>query len=407
LTAIDPLLSLSLSCFTSPFSPSPYLFPGIDDESMTTRPAQLAPIEIPDPGEEGRMGGSGMLAFGVIAISILLSCMGDWGSRREILSVRGGHEGLAGGSRTARQPWGRSRRRRLVLADTSEWNPSFQAWQRLKVGRLTLRGGLSDEWDGDEDASSDDLPSDRRRRRGTNVDGDGIEWGGEVEIRDDKEDTSRIERELRRRDKVDVFCRKTGLNVGVAKTLLMQVRGNQKRLNLNSANSQILHLRPQVSSIQSHPKRLGVMCACCRNPTSVLTKDLVEQYNWNLERTLDIFTGVGNPQWRPGEVGFDPMKGYKLYGPKDMATDWEQVASAPRAPTLFGLEWACVHFVCLCVLAYACAYVCVCVCVLLCVSVSLCVCSCVCVRVCLSVFVCCMLTSCIPGGSGREARREV
>lgn len=105
----------------------------------------------------------------------------------------------------------------------------------------------------------------------------------------------------------------------------------------------------------------------------------MEQYNWNLERTLDIFTGVGNPQWRPGEMGFDPMKGYKLYGPKDMATDWEQVASAPRAPTLFGdsLEWACVV---LCACLFLCMYVYVCMCVFLHVCVRVCalVCLCLC-----------------------------
>ena len=198
--------------------------------------------------------------FGVIAVSILLTCIGDRGLRRETLGVRGVHEGLADGLGPARQPWSGSRRRRL--AATSEWNPSLQARNRLKVGSFTLRGGSSDEWNGDEDASSDDLALDRRRKEGTNenVDRDGIEWGGEVEIRDDMEDTSRIERELRRRDKVDVFCRKTGLNVGVAKTLLMQVRGNQKRVNLNCANSRNLHLHLRALFVQSHPQRFGVVC---------------------------------------------------------------------------------------------------------------------------------------------------
>lgn len=253
--------ALSFRPFRFPPDPPP------PSPSTSCRPQKSQEAMTLDGGKgggwkESRQMGRNAGLFGVIAVSILFSCIGDRGFRRETLGVRSGHEGLADGLGPARQQWSGGRRRRL--AATSEWNPSFQARNRLKVGSFTLRGGSSDEWNGDEDASSDDLALDRRMRTGTNVnvDRDGIEWGGEVEIRDDKEDTSRIERELRRRDKVDVFCRKTGLNVGVAKTLLMQVRGNQKRVNLNCANSRILHLHLRALFIQSHPQRFGVMCAC-------------------------------------------------------------------------------------------------------------------------------------------------
>lgn len=155
--------------------------------------------------------------LGVITFSILLSCMGDWPSAQKNQGCNGR---LVGWLRPVGQPSSGMLRR--LPAAANEWGPSFQPWHMLKVLGLHLRGG-SDEWGGDEDASSEEKPLDRRRGADKNTDRHGMKWGGEVEVQLEKDDTSRIERELRRRDKVDVFCKKTGLNIGVARTLLMQV----------------------------------------------------------------------------------------------------------------------------------------------------------------------------------------